>query len=130
MHSERPELYAFLAFLSVIELMKAQKKKKKKDAKFMCSKNVQFKQSLMENSMTANSVDQDDAAHYELSHLDLFCLQIHLFSFLGAISVKSSLETPTRKLNCPYLTILLDGPKSFLPRYPLPGVNPSCGLNC
>ena len=32
--------------------------------------------------MRANSVDPDEAAHFELPHLDLHYLQIHLFLFL------------------------------------------------
>ena len=31
--------------------------------------------------LEANIVDPDEAAHYELPHLDLYCLQIHLLSF-------------------------------------------------
>ena len=36
---------------------------------------------------SANSVDQDEVAHYELPHLGLHCSQIQLFSVLGAFSV-------------------------------------------
>ena len=38
-------------------------------------------------SCTANSVDPDEAAHFEPPHLDLYCLQIQLFSFFGPISL-------------------------------------------
>ena len=31
----------------------------------------------------ANRIDSDEAAHHELPHLNLHCLQIQLFSFLG-----------------------------------------------
>ena len=31
----------------------------------------------------ANSVDPDEAAHYELPHLDLRCLQMQIFSILS-----------------------------------------------
>ena len=34
-----------------------------------------------EKFQKANSVDQNEAAHYELPHSDLHCLQVQLFSF-------------------------------------------------
>ena len=37
--------------------------------------------------MRADSEDADEAAHYELRHLDLHCLQIQQISFLGIFNI-------------------------------------------
>ena len=42
-------------------------------------------------SRMANSVDHDEMAHYEPSHLDLHCLQRYLFEFAGMKGLKCSM---------------------------------------
>ena len=41
-----------------------------------CCKNWGFQSEI--NNRIANSIDPDDMAHYELSHLDLHCLQRYM----------------------------------------------------
>ena len=43
----------------------------------------------------SNSVDPDDTAHYELSHLDLYCLQKPISIACGSERVKT-LKNPRR----------------------------------
>ena len=61
----------------------------------------------------ANSMASDEAAHYELPHLDLHCLQIHMFFYFDANkkhithAQEKFLATDTRnKMNHPYQYLL------------------------
>ena len=61
----------------------------------------------------ANSVDPDEAAHYEPPHLDLYCLQVQLFSVLVCKSTIFSFVALSAKLS-PITTAADDVHKYFI----------------
>ena len=71
-------------WLAHLSLTLTKKKSRQQNLCFKVLKNY-FVQAIIYwdfKDQRANSVDPDEAAHYELPHLDLHCLQIEIFSVL------------------------------------------------
>ena len=55
--------------------------KHQKSRQNLCLQNFEDRSYWEAKEEQADSVDPDEEAHNEPPHLDLYCLQIHLFSF-------------------------------------------------